>query len=228
MKIFLVGEGRHDIGDLAAAPPYRGNKPGFLQPIVEKIIGSRVTFAGQKVSLLGKKPVRGIREILEKKAAVAAQLADLAESDLLVFVADLDRGSGTRQREAAVDIERRSEEIRRGCEAQTAGCLECVPGIPCRTIEAWALGDPAAVVSLIGPGKPVRLPDGKSPEELWGKPRDPASGHPKMVLRRILGRTGGQEDLGRIAECADLRTMRKACPLSFEPSAAELEASIAT
>lgn len=182
MRVFLVGEGRHDIGDLAAAPPHRGSDPGFLQPVVEEIVGPRVEFDGQKVSLLGKKRVRGLREALERKAWVASVLAQNAEADLLVFVADLDRGSGMGKRRATVDISRKSNVIRRGCETNTGGQLECVPGIPCRTIEAWALGDLAAVESLLGTGKSIRLPGGKGPEELWGAPGDPKSNHPKMVV----------------------------------------------
>jgi len=224
MRIFLVGEGRHDIGDLAIASPYRRSRPGFLQPVIEKIIGSRVTFDGQKVSLLGKKPVRGLRGALERKAWMASLLAENAESDLLVFVTDLDRSSGTRRSDAVKDIERKSEMINRGCQSQAVGRVECVPGIPCRTIEAWAMGDPAAVASLVGAGDSVRLPGGKGPEGLWGKPRDPDSDHPKMVLKRILGHEGTQEDLGKIAEHADIRAVRQACPLSFEPFATDLEA----
>jgi Domain of unknown function (DUF4276) len=224
MRIFLVGEGRHDIGDLAIASPYRQSKPGFLQPVIEKIVGPRAIFDGQKVSVLGKKPVRGLRGALERKAWMASLLAENAESDLLVFVTDLDRVSGTRRGDAAKDIKRKSELINRGCQS-LLGKVECVPGIPCRTIEAWALGDRAAVASLIGADEPVQLPGGRSPEVLWGKPRDPNSDHPKMVLKRILGQMGTQEDLSQIAERADIRAMRQACPLSFEPFVTELEAA---
>jgi hypothetical protein len=223
MRIFLVGEGRHDIGDLAAAPSYRGNKPGFLQPIVERIIGSRVAFDGQKVSLLGKEPVRGLREILERKAWMAAQLARNAESDLLVFVTDLDKGSGMGQKAAVTEIKTRSAMIRKGSQAGASGEFACVPGIACRTIEAWALGDRAAVAELLGSAQPVELPPGKGPEDLWGKPRDPGSSHPKVVLKRILGRSATQEDLSKIAECAEIEIVREACPLSFDPFAVELE-----
>src|SRR5215470_2935831 len=104
MRVYLVGEGRHDIGDLAIAPAYRGREPGFMQPIVERIIGSEVAFDGQKVSLLGKSPVRAPREALARKARTAAQLARYSESDLLVFVTDLDKGNGLGQKAAAVDI----------------------------------------------------------------------------------------------------------------------------
>jgi Domain of unknown function (DUF4276) len=227
MKVFLVGEGRHDIGDLAAEPPYRGEKPGFLQPVVEKLVRSEAAFDGAKVTLLSKKRVSSRREALEGQARLAVALATNAGSNLLVFVRDLDRGSGTGRRKAAAEIKRMSEEIRRGCETHAAEDLQCVPGIPCRTIEAWALGDRAAVAELCGSTEPVELPDGKAPEDLWGKPRDPSSNHPKMILKRILGRDGTQQDLSTIAERADPKAVRESCPLSFEPFAAELEGAVA-
>lgn len=227
MRIFLVGEGRHDIGDLAAGPPYRSGRPGFLQPVIEKFVTSEAAFDGTKVALLSKKRVSRRREALEGQARVAVALATNAESDLLVFVRDLDRGGGTGRQKAAADIRRMSEEIRRGCETHTAEDLKCVPGIACRTVEAWALGDRAAVAETCSFAEPVELPDGKGPEELWGAPRDPSSNHPKMVLKRILGRDGTQRDLSAIAERADLKAVRKSCPLSFEPFAAELEEAAA-
>jgi hypothetical protein len=227
MKVFLVGEGHHDIGDLAVEPPYRGSKPGFLQPVVERVVGSRLTFDGQKVSLLGKKPVKGIREILERKAWMAAQLARNAEVDLLVFVSDLDKGSGAGRKAAIADIEKRRAMIRDGGRAGAGEDFSCVPGIACRTIEAWAMGDRHAVAALLGPSETVTLPGGKGPEDLWGSPRDPHSNHPKVVLGRILGREATRDDLSWIAEQADLKTVRASCPLSFEPFAAELEKAFA-
>lgn len=227
MRVFLVGEGRHEIGDLAVAPPYRDGRSGFLQPVVEKLITTETAFDGAKVALLSKKRVSRRREALKGQVRLAVALATNAGSDLLVFVKDLDRGSGTGRRKAAADIKGISEEIRRGCEAQAAGDFKCVPGIPCRTIEAWALGDRAAVAELCGSAKPVELPDGKAPEDLWGKPHNPSSNHPKMVLKRILGRDGTQQDLSAIAERADPKALRESCPLSFRPFAIELEEAVA-
>ena len=115
--------------------------------------------------------------------------------------------------------------IRKGCDAAGKG-LACVPAVACRTIEAWALGDLAAVAALIGSRKPPSLPENKRPEDLWGQPRKQDSNHPKVVLARILGRSATQDDLGKIAERASIGTLRGACTLSFEPFASELEAAI--
>lgn len=226
MRIYLVGEGRQDIGDLAVAPIHRGREPGFMQPIIERVVGSKVVFEGQKISLLGKKPVRSPREALAKKAWTAAQLACYAEADLLVFVADLDKGNGIGRKAATVDIAKRSKAITAASEEGSNGEMACVPGIACRTIEAWALGDLTAVASLLSSSMSAELPSGKGPEDLWGKPRDPVSDHPKMVLRRIIGRPATQADLSTISERAEIASIRTACPLSFEPFVVGLEAAI--
>lgn len=225
MKVFLVGEGRHDIGDLAVEPSYRRDRPGFLQPIIEKILQSEVSFDGRKVSLLPKRRLTNLRQALARKASVAALLAWDAEADLLVFVVDLDRGTGARRSRARSDLARQRETIRSGCEVGIAEGLVCVPAVPCRTIEAWALGDRGAVGALNGSSVPVDLPGGKDAEDLWGQSRDPNSNHPKSVLARLLGREATQEDLSWIAEHANISTLRTACPFSFEPFAAELEAT---
>jgi hypothetical protein len=224
MRVFLVGEGRHDIGDLAAEPPYRDGRPGFLQPIVEKLIAGQVEFEGQKVSLLGRVAIPGLHQALERKARIAAQLAEYAESDLLVFIVDLDRGSGTGRQKAASDIKKREKAISMGFQHGVESGLVCAPGIACRTIEAWALGDRVAVGSMTDSGDPVDLPSRKQPEDLWGEPHEPTSNHPKMVLHRLLGRTVTQDDLSEIAGIADIPTMRSTCPMSFEPFAAKLVA----
>jgi len=226
MRVFLVGEGRHDIGDLAVSPPYKGGQPGFIQPIVERALETQVSFDGQKISLLGKERVAGLREVWARKAWLAGVLAMGAESDLLVFVADLDKGSGTSRQTAAADIEKRSKAIKEGCEAGTAGELPCATGVACRTVEAWALGDLMAVAELIGAEHPVQLPACKKPGELWGKPRDPKSNHPKMVLKRILGRMATQRDLSWIAERSEIEVIRTSCPLSFGSFLSELEEAV--
>jgi Domain of unknown function (DUF4276) len=225
MRVFLVGEGPDDIGDLAGHPSFRGGRPGFLQPIVEKIVGSRAVFDGSKVALLSKRRVSRCQEALEAQAELAAALAVNAESELLVFVKDLDSGSDSRRRNPAADVRQMSNEIRRGSSSSSGSELECVPGIACRTIEAWALGDRDAVVAACHLGEAVELPNGKKPEELWGKPRDSSSNHPKMVLKRIVGRKPTREDFAAIAEYANVDTIRDSCPISFAPFAAELEAA---
>lgn len=225
MRVFLVGEGPTDIGGLAAEPPYKSDGPGFIQPIVRKVVGQGVSFDGQKVSLLGKVRVRTLRQALARKAFVAAMLAEDAGSDLLVFAVDLDRGSGSGRRAAESDLEARRRAIHAGCREAAEDKLACAAAVACRTIEAWALADRDAVATAFGIARPIELPGGKEPEELWGRPRDPAGNHPKFVLARIIGRKASRDDLSEIAERADIAQLKRACPLSFEPFLAELEAA---
>jgi hypothetical protein len=184
-------------------------------------VDSSASFRGQKISLLGKKKIKGLSDALARKAAIAAALAQSEGADLLVFVTDLDGGSRTRTKvQKRSELERKGQAIGEGAELGEAE-LRCIPGIPCRTIEAWALGD-MATVELIG-GDRDHMPAGKLAEELWGKVRDPSSNHPKMVFERVLGRTATRRDFSEIAERADLTRVRRNCSLSFEPFADALE-----
>lgn len=219
--VFLVGEGPHDIGGLAAAPPYESGSPGFLQPVVERLLDRRTEFSGQKVSVLGKKRFQGLKDALARKGYIASVLAENAGAEVLVFVTDLDGGNNVRtERQREAEIERKTEAVREGANASGAQLI-CVAGVCCRTIEAWAMGDLAAVEAIAG--KPVELPAGKKPEDLWGKPRDPESDHPKSVLARMLGRVASQEDLNEIASRADLQAVMTNCSISFAPFAADLQ-----
>jgi hypothetical protein len=219
-SVFLVGEGFHDIGGLAAAPPFRSNDPGFLQPVVEQLLDREVRFSGQKVSVLGKKRVAGLKDVLARKGHIAAVLARDAGAELLVFVTDLDGGQRVRtSRQREREIARKTQAVTDGATASGMQIV-CVAGVACHTIEAWAMGDLAAVEAVAG--KPVELPAGKDPEDLWGKPRDPASNHPKSVLACLLDRPAGRDDLSEIARQADLDTLASICKRSFGPFAAAL------
>lgn len=180
MIVFLVGEGPDDIGDLAKEPLYRMGNPGFLQPIIEAVVGPGVSFDGQKISLLGKKRVQGLRRALEEKAWRASLFASNADADCLVLVTDLDKEGkrGKSKRESEREIAAKREQIIQGFQA-SGGSFPCIPGIPCRTVEAWAMGDANATAAVCGFSGRIELPDGKGPEELWGAPRDPQSNHPK-------------------------------------------------
>jgi hypothetical protein len=93
--------------------------------------------------------------------------------------------------------------------------VQRVIGTPCRMIEAWALGDTAAVANVAGRPGPDR-----SPEALWGRETDPRSNHPKCVLKRAFGRDYDARDLTEIAEAARPAALERACPDSFGPFAA--------
>src|SRR5690242_14932224 len=139
MLIFLAGEGPNDIGGLSASPPYQDDSPGFLQPVIQRSICPEVTFAGRKIAALGKQRIRGLKEALSHKSAVATAIAEELGADLLIVSTDLDGGSGRKQEHTVrADLERKLDAIQAGHEAAAQGPIRCIAGIPCRTVEAWA------------------------------------------------------------------------------------------
>jgi hypothetical protein len=222
--VFIVGEGVSDIGGLAHEPPYHSDEPGFLQPVIHKALDGALEFAGRQLRLFGKRKVTGLTDAISRKAYLAAIFALDAEADALVFVTDTDKPEG---RNTVAQARKRIRELRAAIELgfERAGYSRDrrVIGTPCRTIEAWALADLGAVKDVARADSMPRLPGNKKPEELWGEPHDPSSGHPKCVLARIFGRDVAVSDLADIAERADLEVLRAECPLSFAPFVTELE-----
>src|SRR5204863_6681594 len=89
--IFLVGEGPHDIGGLARGPMSTSDEPGFIQPIVSKVLHGPLVFKGRKLSVFGRKRVKGLKAAISHKAHLAAMLARDFDADVLVFVTDVDK-----------------------------------------------------------------------------------------------------------------------------------------
>lgn len=222
MLVFLVGEGPNDIGGLSRSPPYQTEAPGFLQPIVRRVLDRPVTFRGRKLAVLPRQPLKGGRRIGTRRAAAAVSIAEALDADLLVLVTDLDGGSTLRDRRTA---QRAHDAKRSALRDGLAGAgIPSAVGVPCRTIEAWALGDPVTLRSLFGDSAD-HMPT-RSPEELWGSPTDPASSHPKHVLARVLGGDRAtSENLSAVADACDLTKLRGGCSMSFVPFADDLAAA---
>ena len=222
--VFLVGEGPTDIGALSREPAFQNDEPGFLQPIVRRILRGEPEFIGRKLSVFGKRHVKGLKEALSKKAYLAAMLAVQQNADVLVFVTDVDKGTGSNtRRQAAIMMEKLHAAIGEGIARAAAdgSALPAAVGTPCRTIEAWVLGDPAAIRKVCGLHKGMTI--SRPPEEMWGAPHEPASGHPKSVLTRLIGSAPDFGTVAEIGERAHIATLRQNCPASFAPFAAELE-----
>jgi hypothetical protein len=219
--VFLVGEGVHDIGDLAEHQSYRSGRDGFTQPIIRKVLGQGTTFDGRKIAILPREKLADAKGAMQRKAAMALSLAAASNCSVLVLVSDLDRTSGV----AASRTERqkrwkqRLSEIQAGFSAARDRSPElegtrAIPAIPCRMIEAWALGDSEAV-KVVADGQLGC--EWRSPEELWGREADSSSEHPKCVLDRALGRRHSAADLAAIASESRLDTLEFRCPDSFAP-----------
>lgn len=219
MVAFLVGEGPNDIGGLSRPPGHQTDTPGFLQPVVRKALDCSPAFRGRKLASLPRNRLRGATNVLTHKAAAAAAIAETQGADILVIVTDLDGRSAQRDRRQA----RRMLEVKRRALRQGVKGFTSAVGVPCRTVEAWALGDLNALKMLFGDGVDA-VPAG-SPEDLWGGSRDADSNHPKQVLRRVVGRKATTDDLNAIAEASDLAVLRDRCPMSFDPFATDLAAA---
>jgi hypothetical protein len=216
--VFLVGEGKHDIGGLAYGPNLQTDSPGYLQAVLGRMSSSQLAFRGQRLSALPKERLTRPKDVLARRGRIAARVAQLDGADALVIVTDVDSEPGKSGRAAAV---RRMAQLQRLLHNGIAAAETDIPaivGTPLRTIEAWTLGDSVAVQKVAGRRAPVRIP--KPPEELWGHAHDPDSNHPKHVLRRQFDRPIGHDDYAAIGRRSDLAKVARACPASFAPFAA--------
>lgn len=233
-RVFMVGEGPSDIGDLADHPSYRdeeNRRDGYLQPVIRKLTGSlEVSFYdGRRLVSLAhttekRQPAHWMHR---RKAAQALALATLLGADALVFSCDVDKAHGPasdserRKRLRAIrqSIEDGFEHVRRS-DPQSARVATAI-AVPSRMIEAWALGDREALARLLDLDA-SELVYGK-PEELWGKEHAPNSNHPKAVWRRL---TDGKITHAEIAEASDPEILRETCPESFNAFADDIDAAI--
>jgi hypothetical protein len=220
-RVFLAGEGPSDIGDLSRPAGYRGDREGFLQPILRKLIGAdvEVDFEGAKITTLARSKIRTSDRLYARHASQAHVLAEVEGCTALVFCCDVDRMPGVKRsrKEARDRIAELRDSIHRGfadARRQSEAELATVVATPCRMIEAWALGDPDALLAM--GARRAALSGMERPEDLWGDADDPASMHPKRALDRVIGR---QPELAEIAEAAEPRVLSGACPLTFRPFA---------
>lgn len=231
-KILLVGEGPCDIGDLAVEPTYRKGREGFLQPLLRGMAGDQIELEldGRKLVHLPKEPraKRRAGDLQAENASRALALASALGASALVFSCDTDKTSGIRAKR--LERQRRLRELRESAEdgfAHTraldadAAAIHTAIAIPCRMIEAWALGDREALADLLD--VPSRELDYAPPEELWGDEHDPGSDHPKRVWERV---TAGRIAFSEIAEATTPATLEKSCPDSFPPFARDVDRAL--
>lgn len=233
-RVFMVGEGPSDIGDLSRERMYRNAenpREGFLQPVVRNVVGPDLElefFDGRKLVHLppgGKnQPPQNLQT---RKAAQALALATELNADALVFSCDVDKAHGT-----ATKTERRKrlralrESIHDGFEHVRSADPEArqvatAIAVPARMIEAWALGDRAALAKVLEVDASTL--NYAAPEELWGRDGDPASNHPKSVWNRV---TGKQIEFSVIGEAADPEVLRASCPDSFGAFAEDVDHAV--
>lgn len=234
-KVYLVGEGPTELGDLAKEEMYRDDPPadGYAQSLLRVIAGEDcpLEFEGRRVSLLGKTRVTEPRDALGKKARFALALAGDEGARALVLLHDLDREPGKKL--SATEAQRRRGEmqatIARGFDVarETDSALASITtlvGLPERMVEAWILGDADA---LAAHGLDPREARGIVPEDAWGDEKVPSSKHPKRVLARSCDRPLHNGDYAAVAAQTDPDSLAKRCPRSFAPFLAEARAALA-
>jgi hypothetical protein len=237
-RVLIIAEGPSEIGGLDALAGFSGSarrsprvREGYIPPILRALLGVEVSIEAQRITNLGRydAPVR-LRGHADR-AAKALALAAAAGFSLLVFIKDVDRQPGAKKS----DVERKNKlkamhaEIEAGfADVRSAADVLRVKATPCRMIEAWALGDVEAIATVAG-ARANRAEVPSRPEELWGAEQNPASGHPKCVLRRALGLASSREMTAAVfeelAEAARPQVLRRTCAESFAPFADETAAA---
>ncbi|MCK6685844.1 MAG: hypothetical protein L6R30_25895 [Thermoanaerobaculia bacterium] len=129
-KVFLAGEGRHELGGWFDLPPYRDtdSSPGVLETLLRKVapegdwqVGGAVVWKNIRSFKVG-----GHRTAESRKVLGAAQMAKEANCDVLAFTRDRDR-SHERQRDVEVGMTEAGEE------------LEVAGGVAIENLDAWIL-----------------------------------------------------------------------------------------
>jgi len=192
--------------------------------MLRKLLGVGVEIHAQTVMKLGRYEDGARLPGHADRAAKALAIAKTMGYPLLVFVKDVDRTSATKKsdRERRTKLASMHAEIKAGFGAVAdADAVLRIKATPCRMIEAWALGDPAALAQ-VGEKRQKREPAPKEPETLWGPELDPLSDHPKCVLRRCLGKEANTFIFEELAHEGTEKTLRASCPESFAPFADEV------
>lgn len=205
MKVFLVGEGRNDLGDLCDMPQYRKGDTGYFRPLLRTMLGASTEIDGIKITLLGRDQPKSKAKAARKKAhhAVAAALA--MDAEFLVYTADGDNDFASRRRALATDLANDD--------------IPWAIAMPKATVEAWLLGDSGSRAAIGVPGL-----QRTSPESLWGNQHDPTSNHPKQVLRRLTAGELRQDHYDAGGAAAQPSRLCTTCPESFRPFAIEVAA----
>jgi len=219
--VFLSAEGKRDVGGLA--DPLWGDPAdeGFFQPLIRRVVGPSTEFRAATTLSLGQKPPKTVKSKLAQRAHQAVALADALECDAVVIHTDVDERATT---DAPPDgYKRRRDQLAAGVAAAGAARPPAVFALPIATTEAWALADPDAVRARSSASAHASDLD-RLPETLWGKPHDPSSNHPKMLLERVLGRAASHREQRAISSVMDLDVARARCPRSLAPFLDELSA----
>ena len=219
VRVFVCGEGRHDIGTAIDEIRYDETE-GWLQCLLRRLLGDEVEFVAVRRNrlVIQRREQRKYRPLPmgHGTKALAAKLRAKAEGfDIVVFMADAD---SRRVR----DWRRIRDQIYAGFDFIDG--VAAVPCVPMSTSESWLLSDIVAWVEL-GLVDESALP--RRPEHIWGSRTDSGSNHPHQYFRRVCENAGvsdSQDTRVQLALRLNVDTVRRACPTSFDSFVTEIHA----
>jgi hypothetical protein len=215
MKVLFVGEGPHDVGPPDFAPGVRaatGVMPTLARRVCPAIGGDSVSIFWREIPVLPARPkLKGWAAKVRSSIALAVR----NQCDGTVCVADQDR-----------DADRLPAMNDGASAAASDHRIAC--GVAIESIEAWILGAPTAIasvleVTLAEVQKHYRLKD----VEDFYQNSDKAEKRPKDLLDRIAEiehRTAGTSFREEVAQRADVSDLERNCPQGFKPFADKLRA----
>ncbi|MFO0553027.1 MAG: hypothetical protein U0271_31865 [Polyangiaceae bacterium] len=137
VKVFLGGEGAHELGDRINHPSFSTTKPGTLEALLERVRTARPNPANDppRWEVIGARQWKSIRKLRAKgpSPAEAQNVAGLLlearerDADVLAFVRDSD---GDSQRE---------KDIHAAIAKERAGSVGIIGGVAVPVLEAWIL-----------------------------------------------------------------------------------------
>lgn len=215
MKILFVGEGRHDIGASSFAPQPRtasGVVATLSRKIRPMISGESVALSWTEISLLSRS-----KKGLEHKLVAARELVKRHGCDGIIAVIDQD-GDGARIQSLKVGQQRIASDV--------MNSYPVAVGVAIESIEAWTLGDPDAVGTVVNSSREEVLRHYKlSRVESYYERSGDVSRRPKRILELIaaLIHTEASETFRReVAELTDIATLERVCPNGFAPFAEDV------
>lgn len=238
LRVFLAVEGPNDGGALGRSITTRKNDPqheGALQPVIRQAAERSIEILGQKVTMLSLRGVTDPEAAIGRRARLSSGLARYAGCEVLVFHQDVDGPADGQADDPQSAWEKVALAIRDGAvvadrEGEGIDPGSVVAAAPLRTIEAWLLADPEAVEAVAESGSEDISSLSSAPEDLWGRQSDPASDHPKLVLRRGVGGPRAKLEgshYSRLAAVLRPNAVAAGCPISFPPCFAALKSHLA-
>lgn len=130
-RVFLAGEGRHELGGLANDPPYRSAKPvGVLQALLERCAGGAIEVGGARRWKEITKYKSGGHVSAEARAVLGLHVDAIEHGcSVLAFVRDTD-GDTQRAADIALGLAMAQENF---------PAVEAVGGVAIQSLDAWGL-----------------------------------------------------------------------------------------